>query len=192
MSTKHRILMTVLVVGLGGTVAGFGVFAAFSNTTSNTGNTFQAGSVSLSDNDSNAAMFNSTLHGSATPGDYDRCIRVTYAGTLDTTVKLYTSAITGSGNDLDVTVDKSDTGTEADCGDFGGAGGTVANVFATAPLTTLDNHANWSNGLAVTPIGATEWVQNDAVTFRFRITVADGDQSKTVNSFGVTWEAQNQ
>lgn len=191
MAKKHKLLLTVLVVGLGGTLAGFGVFAAFSNTTSNTGNTFQAGSVSISDNDSNAALFNNTLHANATPGDYDRCIRVTYAGTLDAAVKLYTSAITGSGNDLNVTVDKSDTGTNVDCSDFGD-GGTVTNVFAAAPLTTLDNHSNWSNGLAVTPIGETVWVQNDAVTFRFRITVADGDQSKTVNSFGVTWEAQNQ
>lgn len=191
MSKKHKILLTVLVIGLGGVLAGFGVFAAFSGTTSNTGNTFTAGNVSLSDNDGGTtALFNGTLHGNLKPGNYDRCIRVTYGGSLDASVKLYTSAITGTGNGLNVTVDKSTIGTALDCSDFGTA--TATNIFAAAPLTTLDNHADWATGLAVNPGAATKWVANDAVTFRFRITVTDADAAKTVSGFNVTWEAQNQ
>lgn len=194
MSTRTKILFTVLVVGLGGVLAGFGVFAAFSATTSNPNNSFQAGNVSIGDNDGGSALFStSTLHGNAKPGNYDRCIRVTYNGSLDADVKLYTSAITGDGNGMNVTVDKSNNGAAADCSDFGtGAGAQTASVFSAAPLTTFDNHSSFSNGIEVDPIGATKWVNGAAATFRFRITVGDNDQNATLDAFNLTWEAQNQ
>lgn len=193
MSKKHKLLLTVLVVGLGGALAGFGVFAAFSATTSNPNNSFQAGNVSISDNDGGTGLFsNAGLHANAKPGNYDRCVRVTYGGSLDADVKLYTSAITGDGNGLNITVDKSNTGTAADCSDFGGSGGTVESVFAAAPLTTFDNASNWSTGIETDPVGATKWAPSAAATFRFRITVTDNDQAATVDAFNVTWEAQNQ
>lgn len=189
MSKKHKILLTVLVVGLAGVLAGFGVFAAFSSTTSNTGNTFATGSVELTDNDGGTtALFDDTVDGTLMPGDHDRCIKVTYGGSMDATVKLYTSAITGTGNDVEVTVDKSATGDAMDCSDFG----TSTNVFAAAPLSTLDNSSDWSTGITVNPGVATKWVNGDSVTFRFRLTVGDGDGGKTVSPFDVTWEAQNQ
>ena len=189
MSKKHKILLTVLVVGLAGVLAGFGVFAAFSSTTSNTDNTFAAGSIALTDNDGGTtALFDTAVDGPLMPGDYDRCIRVSYGSSIDATVKLYTSAITGTGNDVDVTVDQSATGDAMDCSDFG----TSTNVFAAAPLSTLDNSADWSTGITVNPGVATKWVDGDSVTFRFRITVGEDDGGKTVDPFDVTWEAQNQ
>ena len=192
MSNKHKLLLTVLVVGLGGALAGFGVFAAFSATTSNPNNSFQAGNVSISDNDGGTALFtNSGLHANTKPGNYDRCVRVTYNGTLDADVKLYGSAITGDGNGMNVTVDKSDTGTAADCSDFGTAG-TVESVFAAAPLTTFDNASNWATGIDTDPVGETKWVPGQEQTFRFRITVGDANQNATLDAFNVIWEAQNQ
>lgn len=200
MSKKTKILMTVLVVGLTGAVAGFGVFAAFSDTTSNTGNTFQAGSVDIGDNDGGStALFNGTLHGNTKPGDYERCIKVTYNGTLDATVKLYTSAITGTGSDLPVVVSKAaptvaKPGAEANCSDFDAAAAT--DIYPSSGTATLADfrtaHSSWANGLTVNPGSATKWVQNNAVVFRFRISVPDSAQGKAVNSFDLTWEAQNQ
>jgi predicted ribosomally synthesized peptide with SipW-like signal peptide len=190
MTKKHKILFTILVVGLGGAIAGFGVFAAFSSTTSNPGNTFAAGTVTLSDNDGDASLFSNATK--AKPGvNYDKCIRVTYAGTLDATVKLYTSAISADGSKVNIQVDKSATGSQADCSDFGAA----TTVYAATSLSTFGStHSDFSNGLSVNPGAATKWVQNDAVTYRVRLTVPDdnANQGANITSFALTWEAQNQ
>ena len=188
MSKNRKLLMTVLVVGLAAALGGYGIYAAFSDTTTNPGNTFAAGSVTIGDNDGDTALFSNAVE--QAPGDYDRCIQVTYTGSLDATVKLYTSAIAGTGSGLDLTVAKG-TGTAADCSDFVSA----ATVFGPDTLANFRTaHSSFTNGLAVNPGVATKWVQNDAVTFRFRITVADDNsaQGVVVDPFTLTWETQNQ
>ena len=189
MSKKTKVLLTVLIVGICGAVASLGVFAAFSDTTSNPGNTFEAGTVTLTDNDGDVALYTNTTE--AEPGvNYDRCIRVTYAGTLDATVRLYSSAISADGSKVNIQVDKSATGSQADCSDFGAA----TNVYAVTSLSTFgSSHSAYSNGLAVNPGSATKWVQNDAVTYRFRLTIPDleANEGVSVSPFALTWEARN-
>jgi len=188
MSGKLKLLMTVLVVGLMGALGGFGVWAAFSGTTTNPGNSFAAGTVAIEDNDGDAALFSNAVK--QKPGNSDRCIKVKYTGSLDSTVKLYTSAITGTGSDLDLTVAKG-TGAAADCSDFASA----TTVFGPDTLANFRAaHSSFANGLAVNPGAATKWVTNDEVTFRFRITVPDANsaQGKQVDPFTLTWEGQNQ
>lgn len=187
MAKKHKMLMTVMVIGLAAAVGGFGVFAAFSDTTSNPSNSFAAGTVTISDNDGDTALFSNAVK--QKPGDYDRCVKVTYTGSLDATVKLYSSAITGDGSAFNVAVHKG-AGDQADCSDFTADG---AAVFSDT-LANLDAHSDFSNGLAVNPGSATKWVTNDAVSFRFRITVPDDNtaQGDSVDPFSLTWEAQNQ
>jgi predicted ribosomally synthesized peptide with SipW-like signal peptide len=196
MSKKHKILMTTLVVGLAGALAGFGVFAAFSSTTSNPSNSFAAGTVTIGDNDGGTALFSATPRA---PGNHDRCIKVTYSGNLDATVKLYTGAITGTGSDLPVTIHKAaptvgNPGTAASCSDFDDAAATkIYPAGASAPLSDFGTaHSGWANGLAVNPGSATKWVTNDAVVFRVRINIPDSGQGKSVDPFALTWEAQNQ
>jgi hypothetical protein len=187
MRKKHKVLMTALVIGLAGALGGFGIFAAFSSTTTNPGNSFAAGTVTLSDNDGGTALFNAS---NQKPGDNDRCIKVTYTGTLDATVKLYSSAITGDGSSFNVTVTKG-AGDAADCSDFVAG----SDVYASNTLANFSgSHSNFTNGLAVNPGAATKWVTNDAVTFRFRVTVPDDNsvQGDAVDPFTLTWEAQNQ
>lgn len=188
MTNNKQLLITALVVGLAASVAGFGVFAAFSGTTTNPNNSFAAGTVTIEDNDGGTALFSNAVP--KKPGDYDRCIKVKYTGSLDATVKLYTSAITGTGSDLNVTIEKG-TGAAADCSDFTAAG-TVFGPDTLANFRTA--HSSFSNGLAVNPGAATKWVTNDEVAYRFRITVPDDNsaQGKTVDPFTLTWEAQNQ
>jgi len=192
MSKKQKLLLTVMVVGLGGALAGFGVFSAFSSTTSNPGNTFAAGTVSLSDNDGSSAMFATTK---AKPGvNYDKCIKVTYAGTLDATVKLYVDSISADGSKVNVDIHKSTVAgqaSDADCTGFVADGaaiytGTLA-AFGTA-------HSDWANGLAANPGAATKWAQNDALSYRLRLTVPDdnANQGASISAFELTWEAQNQ
>jgi predicted ribosomally synthesized peptide with SipW-like signal peptide len=189
MSKQTRVLFSVLIVAVGGALAGFGVYAAFSSTTSNPNNSFAAGTVTLTDNDGNVALFTDAIN--AQPDvDYDRCVRVTYAGSLDANVKLYTSAISADGSKVNIQVDKSATGSQADCSDFGAA----TNVYAETALSAFgSSHSSYSNGLAVNPGSATNWVQNDAVTFRFRLSIPDlqANEGVSVSPFALTWEARN-
>ena len=188
MTNRNKLLLTALVVGLAAAVGGFGIFAAFSGTTTNPNNSFAAGTVTIEDNDGGTALFSNAVP--KKPGDNDRCIKVKYTGSLDATVKLYTSAITGTGSDLNVTVDQG-TGAAADCSDF------VSESTVYGPDTLANfrtDHPDYANGLEVNPTAATKWVTNDEATFRFRITVPDDNaaQGKQVDPFTLTWEAQNQ
>ena len=105
MSRGRKALLSLLLVGVIGTVAGVGTYSAFSATTVNPGNTFAAGTVVISDNDANAAMYSIA---NATPTvAVTRCIRVTYTGTLPSTVKLYTATAIGAiGPFVDLVIDK--------------------------------------------------------------------------------------
>src|SRR4051794_36335387 len=84
----RKVLVSLVVIGLVGTVAGLGAYSAFTSTTTNSGNSFASGTVTLSDNDSGGAMYSVS---NRKPGDsVTQCIRVDYTGTLDADVKLYT------------------------------------------------------------------------------------------------------
>ena len=58
MDRVRKVLLSLLVVGVAGSVAGTGTFSAFSSTTANPGNAFTAGTVTISDNDSGSSMPN--------------------------------------------------------------------------------------------------------------------------------------
>ncbi len=106
--TAHKALLTAVVLGVTGIVGGVGTWSAFSATTGNAGNQFASGSVTLTDDEGDGnttgnAMFNIS---GMKPGDaVEKCIRVTYSGSLPATVKLYgPTSGTGLGDHLEVTV----------------------------------------------------------------------------------------
>ena len=87
--TSRKVLITALVVGLLGAVAGVGGYSAFTSTTTNSGNSFAAGTVLIADNDLDNVMLALT---NAKPNDADTsCIKVTYTGTLASSVRLYST-----------------------------------------------------------------------------------------------------
>jgi hypothetical protein len=187
MAKTRKILLTLVIVGAAGALASVGVFSAFSSTTSNSGNDFAAGSVTIGDNDSDAAAYDVT---NAEPGAYEeRCIKVTYAGSLTSTVTLYRSAFTGgSGLDdfVDVAVTKG-TGDQANCSDFSGSTSVYSGELDAFP-------ASYGSGLSLTNgSGNAAWSQNDAVTYRVRATLQDdnGAQGLTAGTHSLTWEARN-
>src|SRR4051794_14461644 len=102
--TTRKILLSALVLALFGSIAGFGVFSAFSVTTVNSGNSFAAGTVTIGDNDAGSALYNVS---NRKPGDtVTSCIRVTYSGTLASDVKLYTADPIGAiGPYVNLTID---------------------------------------------------------------------------------------
>jgi hypothetical protein len=184
-SRTRRALLSVLVVGLTAGAAAYGTFSAFSATTSNPDNDITTGTVAISDNDSDGAMFTVT---GARPGQVeDRCIVVTYTGSLDADVKLYLSAVGAAGQYLDLTVTQ---GTQASPS-FSGCTGFTPDATGTVYTGTLGDfatsHSGYGNGLPLTPPGATYWVTSDSRVYRFRITVQDDNLAQGVSTSTHTW-----
>ena len=157
MNKTRKTLLSLLVIAAAGGLIAFGVFSAFSATTDNPNNSFAAGSVAISDNDSNVSLY--SVSGTK-PGDFaERCIRVTYTGTLASTVKLYRSAFAG-GTGLDPYIDLAitkGTGTAGDCSDFSGSTSVYAGTLGALGTT-------FAGGVALTDQGgAAAWDLNDAV-----------------------------
>jgi|Tabmets5t2r1_1033131.scaffolds.fasta_scaffold02051_4 Camelysin metallo-endopeptidase len=187
MAKTRKILLTLVIVGAAGALASVGVFSAFSSTTSNPGNNFAAGTVTVGDNDAGAAAYDVS---NAKPGDSDeRCVKVTYSGSLSSTLTLYRSAFSG-GTGLDDYVDLAitkGTGDQADCSDFSGSTSVYAGELKSFP-------SSFGSGLSLTNgSGNAAWGQNDAVTYRIRATLQDDNaaQGLTAGTHSFTWEARN-
>ena len=196
MNGTRKVLWTVLVLGLVGGLAGVGTFSAFSSTTSNSSNTYAAGTVYLADDDAGSAMYTVT---NQKPGDVvTRCIRVTYTGTLAADVKLYTtSTINALGGYVDLKVERgsmSGTTTFPNCTGYS-ADSTIFN-------NTLSNFAatatGYSSGLSAYPAAQTQWNNGDSLVYRFTLTLQDnnsangGSSALTTGAHSFTWEAHNQ
>jgi hypothetical protein len=196
MSRGRKTLLSLLLVGTIGTVAGIGTFSAFSATTVNAGNVFAAGTVSISDNDSDAAMY--TIP-NAQPGVLvERCITVTYTGSLPASVHLYASAVGAIGPFVNLTIDKG-TGTSAfpTCSNF--TPDASPTVFAGTLGGFAAAHTNFANGSAAFPGVQPAWNQNDVVVYRFQLTLQNTPAAAaqavidgTSGAHSFTWEAQNQ
>jgi hypothetical protein len=187
MTKARKLLISALILGATASLAAFGVFSAFSSTTSNPGNSFAAGSVTIGDNDSGSAIYDVSNAGGGAFAE--KCIKVTYSGTLGAAVKLYRSSFTGSTgleSYVDLSITKG-TGDNFNCSDFSGS----TSVYSG----TLDAlGTNWAGGTALTNgSGSATWSQNNAVTYKVRATLQDNNnaQGKTTGTHSLTWEAQN-
>jgi len=190
----RKFLMSLVVLALLGSLAAFGVFAAFSSTTTNSGNSFAAGTVAIADNDAGSALYTVA---NAKPGSTQQsCIRVTYSGSLDADVKLYTaSAIGAIGPYVDLTID---AGTQPAAG-FPSCTGFTADaggpIFSGTLSAWQAAHNSYANGLVDNPgTVATKWVTSDAVVYRFTVTLQDNNSAAGASSgsHAFTWEARNQ
>lgn len=195
MTTRSKILRTLVVLGVLACIAGAGVFSAFSSQTDNPGNSVTAGTVVLADNDAGAATYKLT---NAKPGDsQSSCIKVTYSGSLDAAVHIYTPSTIGPlGPSVNLKIEPgTQTGspTYPSCSGFtpdaGGAlfDGTLAN-FA--------EHSSYASGVADFPGSSTKWATNDSVVYRVTATLAanapDSAQGQSTGEHILRWEAQNQ
>lgn len=195
MKTTTKVLLTALCVGALGSLAAMGVFGAFSATTSNAGNTITAGTVSIADNDAGAAMYSIS---NAKPGEsVSKCIKVTYTGSLDADVHIYTTSTIGALGqyvELTITPGSQTTPSFPSCtgfvADSGGAlySGTLAN-FATAKNS-------YANGVVDYPGTGTKWAANESVVYQVTATLQssapEAAQGATTGAHTFTWEARNQ
>ncbi|MGH2572497.1 MAG: SipW-dependent-type signal peptide-containing protein [Actinomycetota bacterium] len=187
--------LTLLLLALLGVLAGAGTWSAFSATTENTGNAFDAGSVIISDDDAGSAMLSLT---NAKPGDSDTsCIMVTYTGSLPATVRLYgTTAGTGLDQYLDLTVTRGTKVSGFDsCADFVpdptdyiGQGAGVIYVG------TLQGYPDsYAGGIVDPTAGSPEtWTNPETHSYKFTVTVQDDGGAQGLNATQTfTWEARN-
>jgi hypothetical protein len=187
----HKVLASLAVVGVVGAVTGLGAYSAFTSTTTNSGNSFSSGSVALSDNDAGAAMYNVS---NQKPGDtVTQCIKVTYTGSVDADVKLYTPSTIGSlGPYIDVQV-RPGSGSPT----FPGCTGFTPDAADIYNDTLANFPTSYASGIMDSgPASATKWVANDAVVYRFTLTLRssapDAAQGLTTGSHAFTWEAHSQ
>lgn len=192
-----KLLLTALTVMVVGSIVAFGTFSAFSSSTENPGNNFDAGTVAISDNDAGSALYNVT---NRKPGQItEKCIKVTYNGTLASDVKLYNpdavNANVADYTDLAIT---SGIGSASDCSDF------VADVLNSSVFSgELDDFQSarnsYANGLVDYPLAKTKWDANDTVTYRFHVELQDNNAANSGTGTGYAsgthkyvWEARNQ
>jgi hypothetical protein len=160
--------------------------AAFSAPTANADNSFAAGTVALSDNDGDTAMFSVT---NMVPGQTEvGCIEVTYSGSLDSEVRVYGAATGGDGLEafLDLTIERGD----GDCTTFG----TSTAVWTNATDGDLGTFVAGATGYAT---GADTWQPtgggaDDVVPYRVTVTLQDDNDAQGLSTaITFTWEAQN-
>jgi hypothetical protein len=181
----------MVVLGLVGVVGAIGAFSAFSSQTDNPGNTVTAGNVALSDNDGGVAAYSIT---NGKPGSTAQtCIRVSYTGSLDSDVKIFTPSSIGSlGQYVNL---KIEPGTDSSpsypsCTNFTADGAAIFD-------NTLNNlPTSYASGVSDYPGSSTKWQTNDVVSYRITATISasapDGAQGATTGTHTLRWEARNQ
>ena len=196
MRLRRRLLVICLALTAAGTTS-VAAYAAFRAVLSNSGNSYAAGSVALSDNDSGTAMF--TTLTSAKPTDSETsCIRVRFDGSLDSTVRLY-GTISGAlapyltltvirGTDVNPTFDNCTTFVP-DLTNYIGSGN---GVIYSGPLGSFPT--TYASGLVDPTSGSPgTWSQNEVHIYKFVVMLGSNaaGQGQTASA-GFTWEARNQ
>jgi hypothetical protein len=188
----RKLLATCVVVGVAGGVVGLGAFSAFTATTTNTGNTISAGTVAIGQHSGSTTLYSVSngSPGAATTG----CVRVTYTGSITASaVKLYVSSGVTNGDKYNLKVERgsglSSPGSDMNCTGYSASSTAYDGAlgsFGTSYAAGVDGKAS-----------AATWATNDAVDYRFTITVNDDSTPNahtTSNSSGshtFTWEARS-
>ena len=193
MSTRRRMLFVALVLLVlpKGTTA---TWAGFSAAATNGANGLGTGTVVVSDDiDGSASLFD--LSGMLPEATATKCINVSFAGSLDSVLKLYATATgTSLATYLDLTIERSTGaagGSTGSCTGFDS--GSAVTLWSSANGTLADflaaktSFAAGVDSWAVTGGGAT-----DTASYRFTVTLQDDDNAQNKTSVvTLVWEAQN-
>ena len=213
-SAVLRPLSAAVPIGLllAATVVWQSTSAAFTASTDNAGNTWQAGSVAIADSDSGTALFNSTNDGGLSPGSTrSRCIRVDYTGDLPADIRLYVTtpglatldpylvmsvergANVSATAPFDAGCSTGFTATATPTFLFNTAQANTPSADKTKTLSALKTAApDYARGLPVaTPLGTTV-APGTSLTFRITYSVLDDNDAQTKRSTAsFTWEARS-
>ncbi len=165
--------------------------AAFSAQTVNSANEFDFATIALADNDNGTVMFDVA---DMVPEDsITKCIRVTYTGSVDVDVNVWSSDITDGDSvaqHLDMTIEEGVAASGAlgvlTCDTFVADGAAIFTNTLDAFATTNVAHGS----------GVGTWAPSTTGTKDYRIVVTlgsdtpDSAQGGSVTSVEFTWEAQ--
>jgi hypothetical protein len=176
-------LISALVVGLVGTVAGAGTYAAFFSTASNAADSFAAGTVYVSDDDLGGAVVTMT-NGKPSDAPVSGCIIVTYGGSLPADGRLYGSVSGALAPYLTLTVSEgTSSSTFNSCGTFGSATPVYSGALSAFPTT-------YGTGIASTD---PTWTNTETHAYKFVLSVNNTSAAQGLSATATfTWEAQNQ
>lgn len=169
-------------------------YSAFSAQTSNPTSNWTTGSVKLTDNDADVALFSAVNLKPGSTGT--NCITVTSTGSLPSTVKLYGTGAVNVSSDLGLkTTLKIEQGTGT-CQAFvaAGTGGTVYDGTLAAFQTARSSYANGADAWVTTgnPTGVDSPAENRLYKFTYTVASDLLNTSQGVNvKQGFTWEVQN-
>jgi len=166
-------------------------YSAFTSTTQNANNNWETGTVALTDDDSNTAMFSAT---NLKPGQTgEKCIEVTSNGSLPSSVKLYGSAYSQTkllGTYIDVTVEEGSGATFGSCANFVPLA-TGAKIFSDTLDTFSSTKTSYANGSGVWQTNGTSGEKRSyRITYTVKSSTPDSAQGGSA-AIGFTWEAQN-
>jgi hypothetical protein len=196
MTIKIKVLLTVLAMSSLGGLSALGVFSAFSSTTSSASNQFATGTVTLADNDLGASLYSIS---NAKPGESaSKCIKVSYTGSLDADVRLFTTSTIGALGpyvELTITPGTQSSSSFPSCTGFVADSGGPLYSGTLAAFGTAKN--SYANGIVDYPgTSATKWATNDSVVYQITATLAssapDAAQGLTTGATTFNWEAHNQ
>lgn len=169
-------------------VAVYGTFAAWTATTTNPNNTFQAGDIGIADNDSEQAMFTIA---NMEPGDTEqRCIRVTNTGTTAfDSVKFYADPASGDlAYYLDTTIDRG-TGaiTFPNCAGFSVVDAGIYDGYM------VDMPTDPTSAITETGDPIAGWAPGASKVYRLTVTLPSDtpdDSAGDSVAFGLVWDAE--
>jgi hypothetical protein len=185
--TQLLALATPLGIIASGALVWQSSYSAFTATTNNPSNTFSAGTVSLTDDDTGSAMFNAT---GLKPGSTGTaCIKVTYNGSLAAAVKMYVASgdlsDSGLGPYLNFTVQEGTGGQYGNCTGFASSATDVNNQALSTFAGASTNYASGVGSWAPTGSAQTK-------VYQFPYTVAGNNSAQgTSATVKFTWEADN-
>lgn len=181
---SRKLLATLFVLAALGSVTGAASFSAFESESDNGGQTFSAGTVFVTDNDANAALFN--LTGQRPGTTTERCLRVTYSGSIGAEVRLFSDSTIGALGpylNLKITPGTQSGGGFGDCTGFSPDSGGA--LFDGTLAGFRSSHGGWANGLGDQgPGAASTWTPNDSVVYRFSISVQNNDAARNTSTGG--------
>jgi len=166
-------------------------YSTFNATTTNPSSNWSTGTVALSDDDSNSAMFSVTNMKPGATGS--KCIAVTSTGTMPSAVKLYGTGATTTNalsSSITLVVTQGTGGSFGSCTGFTPLG-TGSSVFNGTLASFASTATSFSNGLGSwTPTGSASETRVFQFSYTFDVNAPNSTQNGTA-SIGFTWEDQN-
>lgn len=191
----RRVLLTLLIVGLTGTVAATATYAAFSGTTASASNQFDSGSVTVTDGNAAATPIDiSNLRPGTTVSN---CVNVSYSGSLPADLRQYVTTSGALIPYVQIKVTRGSglsgawptcTGFTADGTNYIGQGngviynGAVSSFPASPGAATLDP----------TNAAPETWSNPESHGYRYDISLQNTTAAQGLSgSITITWQATN-